>query len=309
MRHVTRSLSSALLLALFLAFVASPAFAESEPAVREANFRVGADYTWLHFFSDDVFQFRPGPRTLVSVPEVDIDDGGFTGTYVMPLEVLGPEFGLRVFGGPRFTKTHPDVLEETKTYGLTTGGEVFWRDPNVGEIGAGTFYAWDESRRGSEMGSGNVNRSNHEAGLNVFGKAFFGTPGEGLPVDLDVNLAFSDADIDSGGANSANRTYAANGGARVYFNDHTSFRLGADYSRTNLGQTDYVENILATMDLEILLPTERNVVIGGGFIVGDRTESFIEFQQYGRLVFGISLNATISFTGAESLAELRRNFF
>ena len=48
---------------------------------------------------------------------------------------------------------------------------------------------------------------------------------------------------------------------------------------------------------------------GGGFIIGDRTESFIDFQQFGRTVFGISLNATISFTGAESLAELRRNFF
>ena len=48
---------------------------------------------------------------------------------------------------------------------------------------------------------------------------------------------------------------------------------------------------------------------GGGFVVGKRNESFIEFQNYGRLVFGITLNATVSFTGAESLAELRRNFF
>ena len=131
----------------------------------------------------------------------------------------------------------------------------------------------------------------------------------GTPLDLDVNVLFSDADIDSSGANSALRTYAANGGARVYLGDTASFRLGADYTRVHFGQTSHVESILATMDLEILLPTERNVVIGGGFIVGDRTESSLAFQTFGRLVFGISLNATVSFTGAETLAELRRNFF
>lgn len=300
--HVARSFRSALLFVFVFSAVSTSAVAESEPAVREANFRVGADYTWLHYFSDEVYQFRPTTQ-LVLIEETDVDDGGFTGTYVTPLDLLGPEFGLRVFGGPRFTKTHNDTFEETKTYGITTGGEVFWRDPAAGEAGIGTFYAWDESEVGE------VDRSNHEAGVTAYGKAFFGTPGEGTPIDLDVSVAFSDADIDSSGANSAMRTYAANGGVRGYFTDHAAVRLGADYSRTNMGQTDYVENILATLDFEVLLPTERNIVIGGGFIIGDRTESFIDFQQYGRTVFGISLNATISFTGAESLAELRRNFF
>ncbi len=304
MSHVARPLCSALLLLLLALLVPSSAIAGEEPAVREANFRIRGDYTWLHYFSDEVFQFTPGPTTLVDVQEVDIDDGGFTGTYVMPLAVLGDEFGARVFAGPRFSKTHPDVAEETKNYGFATGGDVFWRDPAVGEVGIGTFYEWDESETGS------VDRSNHEAGLLAYGKAFFGTPGQGTPiVDLDLTLAFSDADIDSSGANSANRTYSANGGVRAYFNDHAAVRLGGVWSRTNLGSTDHVENKLATIDLEVLLPTQKNVILGGGFIVGDRTEAFSAFQNYGRLVFGITLNATVSFTGAESLAELRRNFF
>lgn len=303
MSHFARSTPFALLLVLFATLGSTSASAGEEPAVREANLRIRGDYTWLHYFSDEVFQFSPGPTALVDRPEVDIDDGGFVGTYVMPLEVLGDEFGVRVYGGPRFTKSHPDVAEETKTYGITAGGDVFWRDPAVGEVGAGTFYSWDESETGS------VDRSNHEAGLLAYGKAFFGTPGSGTPVDLDLTLAFSDADIDSSGANSAIRTYSANGGVRAYFNDHAAVRLGGVWSRTNLGATDHVENKLATLDLEVLLPTERNVILGGGFIVGDRTEAFSAFQNYGRLVFGISLNATVSFTGAESLAELRRNFF
>ena len=66
MRHVARFRSFKLLFVLFLSVAASSAFvgsaaAESDPAVREANFRVGADYTWTHLFSDEVFQFRPGP--------------------------------------------------------------------------------------------------------------------------------------------------------------------------------------------------------------------------------------------------------
>ncbi len=307
MSHVARPSPNALFFALFfallLSLVAGAAIAGEEPAVREANFRISGDYTWLHYFSEEAFQLRPGPATLVDVPEVDIDNGGFTGTYVAPLPALGDEFGVRAFAGPRFTKSHPDVVEETKRYGITMGGDVFWRDPTIGEAGVGTFYGWDESETGP------VERSNHEAGVVAFGKAFFGTPGEGFPVDLDVTLAFSDADIDSSGANSANRTYSANGGVRAYLNDNASFRAGWIWSRTNLGTTDHVEDRFATLDVEVLLPTDRNVILGGGLVLGNREESFIEFQKYGRFVFGITLNATVSFTGAESLAELRRNFF
>ncbi|MCR9092798.1 MAG: hypothetical protein NXI30_01150 [bacterium] len=303
MSHVARTTPAALLSALLFSLAASTASAGEAPAVREANFRVIGDYTWLHYFSEEAYQFRPGPTELVDIQQVDIDDGGFTGIYVAPLAALGDEFGVRAFAGPRFSKTHVDVADETETYGVTMGGDVFWRDPAVGEAGLGTFYAWDESETGS------IDRSNHEAGLVAFGKAFFGTPGEGLPVDLDVTVSFSDADIDSSGANSANRTYSADGGVRAYLNDNAAVRLGGLWSRTNLGPTDHVEDRFATIDVEVLLPTERNVILGGGFIVGDRNESFIEFQKYGRFVFGITLNATVSFTGAESLAELRRNFF
>ena len=303
MSHVARSTPAALFSALLLSLAASTATAGEAPAVREANFRVSGDYTWLHYFSEEAFQFRPGPTELVDIEQVDIDDGGFTATYVAPLPSLGDEFGVRAFAGPRFTKTHVDVVSTTETYGVTMGGDVFWRDPAVGEAGVGTFYAWDESERGS------VERSNHEAGVVAFGKLFLGTPGQGLPLDLDLNLAFSDADIDSGGADSAIRTYSADGGVRAYLNDHAAVRLGGIWSRTNLGATDHVEDRFATIDLEVLLPTDRNVILGGGFIVGKRNESFIEFQNYGRFVFGITPNATVSFTGAESLAELRRNFF
>lgn len=303
MSHFARSSRAALLLVFLASLASSSALAGEAPAVREANFRIRGDYTWLHYFSDEVLQFTPGPTTLVDIQEVDIDSGGFTGTYVTPLAALGDEFGLRVFAGPRFSEIQPDVSRDTQAYGFTTGGEVFWRDPAIGEVGAGTFYAWDESE------SGSVERSNHEAGVLAYGKAFFGTPGEGTPFDLDVTLAFSDADIDSSGANSADRTYSANGGVRAYLNDRTAVRLGGVWSRTNLGQTDHVEDKLATIDLEVLLPTARNVVLGGGFIVGDRTEAFSAFQNYGRMVFGITLSATVSFTGAETLAELRRNFF
>lgn len=61
--------------------------------------------------------------------------------------------------------------------------------------------------------------------------------------------------------------------------------------------------------LGTLFDLDVTLVLGGGFIVGDRTEAFSAFHNYGRMVFGITLNATVSFTGAETLAELRRDFF
>ena len=47
----------------------------------------------------------------------------------------------------------------------------------------------------------------------------------------------------------------------------------------------------------------------GGFTVCDRTEACGAFQCYGRMIFGITLKATVSFTGAETTVALRRNFF
>ena len=296
-----------LLAALVLAFVAAPALAEG-PAVREANFRVAADYSWTHLFSDDVFRFSPAPTTLVSAAEVDIDAGGFTGVYTMPLTDLGEQFGARVYGGPRFGKVHPDTFEETKTYGMTLGGDVFWRDPEVGEIGVGSFYDFVYSEQGANPAPGSIDRSDHEAGVTAFGRLFFGD-GSGLSVDLDAATAFSDANIDDNGALSAERTYSAVGGIRTYFNDHASVRLGGLWSRTNFGTTEFVEDRLATIDVEALLPTSTNVILGGGMVIGKRDTGSPGFQNFGRLVYGINLQATVSFAGAESLLELRRNFF
>lgn len=293
-----------LLPVLALASVASLAAwsaSAAEPAVREANFRVGGDYEYLHVFADDVFQFVPGPTTLTSAAEIDIDSGGFTGTYSFPL--LVESLGARVYGGPRFGKTHADTFEETTLHGLDLGGEVFLRNPELGEAGFGTFYTYFDTK------TGKVDRSEHTAGVEAFGKLFFGDRDSGTPIDIDIRMSFSDSNIDDNGSFSADRTYSTIGGVTAYFHPRAAVRLGAVYARRNLGTNEFLETRAATIDLDVLLPTERNVILGGGFIVGKREEAPAGFQNFGRMIFGIRLEATVSFTGAESLVELRRTLF
>ena len=66
MSHVARTLCPTLLLALVFSLVASNASAGDQPAVREANVRISGDYTWNHFFADDVFfGAKGGPAAFV----------------------------------------------------------------------------------------------------------------------------------------------------------------------------------------------------------------------------------------------------
>jgi len=318
---IARRAANLLLLVLSFALVGTSASA-GEPAVREANFRIRADYEWLHLFSDDVFvytapstgngtvttPFAAPPTIEGSSVEVDIDDGGFTGVYTFP--VVGEEYGARVFGGPRFGKIHADTFDETDIFGFDAGAEGFWRDPAFGEAGAGAFYSLTDysTDRANRPVSG-INGTFHTAGVTAYGKLFIGAPDAETPIDLDVRAVFSDSNIDDSGLNSADRTYGAIGGVTAYLNDHAAVRAGGIYDRRNLGRSESIETRAATIDLDLLVPTARNVILGAGVIVGKREEKIAGVQRYGRLLFGLRFEATISFTSAESLLELNRNLF
>lgn len=293
------------LLALFLTLTTT-AFAvgsaSAEPAVKEANGRVIVAYDWLHTFGGDLVQFNPAPPTIVDVPESDLDSGGFSGVYTLPLPTLGENFGARALGGLNFSKFDADGVSRVERVGIDLGGQLFWRDPSIGEAGVGAFYVFDDREQGS------TERSDHTAGVAAFGTLFLNNV-LGKSVDLDLSATFSDSDIDDEGAFSAERNYATRGGVKVYLNDRVSLRAGGVWSRTNFGNQNYLESRLAELDLEILLPTRPNVTLGGGFVVGKTEDGVVFATDNGRDVFGISLAATISFPGADSLIELNRNYY
>lgn len=282
---------------------------QADPAVKEANLRIVADYNFDHVNSNDAFQYTPGPTTLTSIQEVDIDSGGFTGFYTFPLS--GEAYGARVYGGPTFSERSadvfarvvPNVRDTVKRVGVDLGGDVFWRDPTVGEVGIGTFYQFSAAE------AGETDRSEHNAGVRAYGKLFVDDFASYGPFDLDVSAVFSDADIDDNGSLSAERTYTARGGARLYPNDSFSLRVGGVYSRTNYGDTSFSEMRAMEVDADLLLPMASAVTLGAGFRVGTIDEAPVGFQNYGRFFFGLAFKATISFTDAKSLLELNRHFY
>ena len=129
------------------------------------------------------------------------------------------------------------------------------------------------------------------------------------PIDLDLSGRFSDSDIDNNGSFSAERTYAARGGAKLYFSDNFSLRTGGAWTRTNFGTGNYVEDTVFEADARLLVPSMPSVTIGAGFFIGDREESPRGFQNYGRQYGGLSVSVDVSFPGATSLVELNRRYY
>jgi hypothetical protein len=275
----------------------------SEPAVKQLNFRVLARYDYTHINSEEAFRFSPPPPVLTrraeQTAEVDVDEGLFLGTLTLP---IGHSLGARVFAGPTTSKTHIDTFEETKTGGLLIGGDVFLRDPEVGEIGIGPRYFWDESTRGQ------VDRSNHAAGVEAYASLFLGDFLVG-PIDLTTSARFLDADIDSDGAFSAERNYRAAGQATAYVSDRVAVGLGGSWSRTNFGSGDHITFQSADIDIDVLLPTPVPVTLGADVSIGEQDVGSGDFANFGRQFFSIGLSVTVSFVEATSLLELNRFFY
>ena len=305
-RPVMHVLLTSAVCSLSLSLSALPVDA-AEPAVKEANGRVIAAYDYGHLNSDDVFQFTPPPTILTQAPEVDTDAVGFTSFYTIP---VADQFGARVFGAVDWAKSHTDGFDDLESVGLLMGGEAFWRDPEVGEVGLGTFYEFrDAELFRSDIDRTAVDRSEHTAGVRAFGKLFLDQVFGYGPIDLDLSVRFSDSDIDDNGSFSAERTYAARGGAKLYFADNFSVRLGGAWSRTNFGTTSFIEDRLFEADARLLLPSMPSVTLGGGFFLGTREEAPGGFQNYGRQFGGVGVSVEVAFPGAASLVELNRYYF
>ena len=297
----TAILSSAALLVL-----GSGLSIAGEPAVQEANGRFIANYDYIHVNSDDIFRFS-SPAGLTQAIEVDIDSGGFTGIYTTP---INNEFGARVIGGPTFSKIHVDTLDDLTSYGFLAGGDVFWRDPAVGELGFGTFYNFaDAERFRSTSDLTSVDRFEHTAGVHAYGKMFVNDFLGIGPVDLDASATFSDSDIEDNGSLSAERNYGARWGATLYPSDSFALRVGGRYSRTNFGDGSFQQQTVMDVDAQVMIPSRPNVILAAGFFVGTTEEAPEGFQNYGRFISGIALSATISFPGADALVDLNRRFF
>lgn len=295
------------LLTAVAAFAFALPAAAGDPAVKEANGRFIVGYDYAHVNADDVFRFTPAPTTLTRADESDTDLVSFTGFYTLP---VADQFGTRVYGSINWSKVHVDGLDDLRSTGLLMGADAFWRDPAVGEFGAGTFYEFRDSELfRSEIDFTVTDKSEHTAGVRAYGKLFLDQILGFGPIDLDLSGRFSDSDIDDNGSFSAERTYSARGGAKLYFSDNFSFRAGGAWTRTNFGSATFIEDRVFEADARLLVPSMPSVTIGAGFFIGQREESPRTFQNFGRQYGGLRVQVDVSFPGATSLVELNRRYF
>lgn len=273
--------------------------AASEPAVKERNIRALARYDYTHINSDDVYEFTPPPTVLGEAQEEDIDAGTFLGFITLPIE---HSFGARFFAGANTSKHHVDVAKATKSGGIQLGGDIFWRDPEIGEVGIGPRYFWTESSTGSS------DKSTNTGGAEAYGILFLKDFGLG-PVDLDIFARYLDGDVDISGFFLPQKKYGAGGQATVYVSDRVAVALGGSWSRSNYGGGDSLEVASADIDLDVLLPVPIPLTLGANLSLGNQESATVGTQNFGRSFFSLGFSLTISFTDAASLLELNRYYY
>ena len=294
----SRNRLGGLFLTVVTGLLASTLAAAREPAVRELNVRAVGSFDHISVGSDDVFN---SSGLLVHLSEEESDIGSIVGVVTVP---IGETLGARGFFGAVGSKRHIDVLPARRSGGIEMGGDLFWRDPEVGEIGIGPRYFWNQTTALGE------DQSSHSGGAELSASLFIESFGVG-PVDLDfvTSVLDSELDPDRNGSYRPGRTYAAAGGATVYLSDNFSAGLGGSWTRENAGNGEHHIVTSADIDAEVLLPFSPAVTLGAGLSFGEQEFSLSNFSTYGVSFWSIGVSVGVSFPGANSLVELNRFFY
>ena len=282
----------------------------SEPAVKAMNMRVLARYDYTHVDSEEVFRFTPPPAVLdtVTFGEEDIDAGTILGFVTIPIE---HSLGARLFAGPTGSKRHVDRFDATRSYGFEAGGDLFWRDPEIGELGIGPRYLFSSST------TGGVDRTTNSVGADVYGVLFVEDFGLG-PIDVRGTLGFlhseSEPEPESDGNYSGISNFNAGGNATLYVSDSLALGLGGSWSRSNFGNGgESLEVASADLDIDflvpVLVPAAVPITLGADISIGTQERSASGFAQFGRDFFSVGVSLTLSFADATSLLELNRFYY
>jgi hypothetical protein len=286
------------LAALLASSVAISAASAAEPAVKERNFRVMGSYDFIRVGSDRATG-REG--VVEDFPEEDIDLGIVLGIVTVP---ISHSFGARAFFGALGSKRHVDDQSERRIGGLEMGGDIFWRDQEIGEIGIGPRYTWRDVERGGS------NQSGHNGGAAINGSLFLGDFGLGpMDIEMQASVLDSDVDIDRDGDLSPGRTYHFSGGVTAYLADNFSMGLAGSYTRENAGNGEHLVTTGADIDARLLLPMRPAVTLGASVSGGRQDVAVNGFSNYGVDFYSIGVSVEVSFPGADSLLELNRNFY
>jgi hypothetical protein len=275
-----------------------PAAADG-PAVEAPNGRLTGFFEHSHVQSDDSLASTGGaPPPAFEFPEEDIEIGGLAATVTLPVaHSLGARLLLSGFGGKR----HPDGFDDAKVGGIELGGDLFWRDPEIGHAGIGPRYLWSTYERSGDDDDAHAVGGTVQAGAYLSG---FGV----IPVDLDARSTILDWHREDIYLDSPKRVYSASGDATFYLSDVTALRTGGRWVRTNGSSGESVVDRFADLGLEWLLIRRPALRLGANLSLGERETSISGVSTFGRFFYALGLSATLSLPGADSLVDLRRRW-
>lgn len=183
---------------------------------------------------------------------------------------------------------------------VTGGGELFWRDPTKGQIGAG--YAYTRTSTDPDVASIRTHSVPVHASLYMPDLE----PGT---VDWNLGFRYDWLEVRMPGASRDQWAYEVFFTSTWYLNRFVSFEGGASYVRSLAPeQSDRVEGVFS---LELLVPSgvrHYGVVEVFGAIGRDEDKDFGIFGDENRRTWQIGGRVSVHFPGVTSLVELNRAY-
>ncbi len=272
----------------------------SDPAVAEMNFRAGIDYAFSSIEEDSASIGFFGVRLL----ETEKNEVDFRGVVVMP---VAHSIGLRIAVAPNYSRYDVDgaFSRDSESAGLGLAGDVFFRDPDRFEVGAGPRYAWEEP-----LDLDNGHTVHTLAGI-VYGRLFLGDPGI-APIDLEAFVEFGELDFEENDRTGGSSLfYEAGGGLTLYPHARLALGAGASYREEDSSAFgDLERKIVAGRFFVDFLAIQRPGLIFGPRAEVGEVESFVAgFEGLEQQFYSVGWVVSLSFPGAESIVELSRRYF
>ncbi len=273
----------------------------SEPAVAETNFRAGLGYLFTNLDDDSRTIF---PSAVLNVPESESHQVALSGGITVP---VAHAVGLRASVVPSYSHQEIDGgnFDDVETGGIALGGDVFARDPELFEVGAGLRYAW------SEVETSSSDDSLHSLSGVVYAKAFVRDYGVG-PVDLGVYGQYGEDAIDEedrvGGQA---EFYEAGGGVTFYPHARVALAVGGHYRSEESSEFGDLESEISTgvISIDFLALRRPALTVGPRFEFGEAETSFFGVDGIEQDFYSVGFGVSASFPGADSLVELSRKYY
>ena len=207
---------------------------------------------------------------------------------------IGDSLGLRLNLLPNYGHLDSDSPVDADFGGIDAGGSVFWRDPEKFELGVEARYSWQDV----DYELGIDDQTVHSLQGRFYG-AYFVTPDDFWPVDLDAFFSYAGIDLDEQITDEVQEAWSVGGDVRFYPLDVLAFSVGGFYRDLDSNGFFDTKTSGAVFALDALVHRKPGLTLSPRFEVGNRDSSTFFGSDFSQTYYSVVVLVSMSFPGGE----------